>query len=174
MIGAITVRERGPAPGLTKRVFARQSKSAWFSAGLFDHVEYSKTPFSEEFRQAAGFPARRGQNLPRGSKGFNRSYYGRKLRSRFGGGVGLALPNVYTGESVRAMGFVRTVATPKGVTNRYRANRLNYKNPHTRVHPIREVQHRLEPQITGTVNHYDNKLDSGLARDTTTQTTTVR
>ena len=175
MIGLIEVRERGATPGLTKRVFSKHSKTAWFKAALFDHEEHSQDPFTEEFRKAGGFPARRGQNLSPSSKAFNRSYYGRKLRSKTrGGGPGLALPNVNTGESRRRAKFVRTTATSKGLTNRYGVPALNFKNARSRVHPAVEFRTRLPRQAQATANQYDNSLDDLIDRDTTTKTTAVR
>lgn len=174
MISHIQIRERGATPGLTRKVFNAASKSSWFEAGLFDHLEHSQEPFTDEFRQEAGFPARRGQRLPVGSPGFRASYYGRKLRSRFGGGEGKALPNVYTGDSRDRAKFVRTSATRDGVVNRYRVPRLNFKNPQSRVHPVREFRFRLERQINATANVVDTALDKNLASSTEAQTVTVR
>jgi len=175
MIGFIEVKERGVTPGVLKRVFNRLSKAAWFDAAIFDHEQHGQAPFTEEFRIAAGFPKRRGQGMTPGSKGFNRSYYGRKFRSeRLGGGRGLALPNVYTGESRRRAQFVRSTSTSSGLANRYQVPALNFKNSQSQVHPAKEFRFRLPTQAQATANAYDKSLDDRIASDTTTQTTTVR
>lgn len=170
----IELKERGATPGLTKRVLAASTKKAGFDAAIFDNENHATEPFTESFRQAGGFPKRRGQNLSPGSKGFKRSYYGRKLSSPTrGGGKGLALPNVNTGESLRRMAYPRTFATSKEFGNRYQARALNFKNPRSQVHPIKEVTHRLPKQISATVHALDKSLDGHIARDVTTKTTKV-
>ena len=81
MIGFIQVRERGATPGMAKRAFNNHSKTAWFDAAIFDHLENMPETFTEEFRQEGGFAKRRGHGVA-----FCSISLGRPARTRYRAG----------------------------------------------------------------------------------------
>jgi len=173
VISAIVVKERGPTPGLMKREFNRLSKAAWIFAGKQFHANFTSKRFTPEHAVKARYAKRKGQGMPRGSRQFARSYYGRKLRSDKGGGRGQADPLVFTGQSKRAARFPSVNSTKSRVRIRYKTPTFNRRHPRSRVRMSEEFRRVLPEEKRQIAAWYDEELDRQLADVTTTKTTRI-
>lgn len=174
IIDKITVRERGATPGILKRELNRLSKASWFDAAKRHHVENTADRFTPEHARKAGYHKRKGENLAPGSKGFKRSYYGRKLRSDTkGGGPGRADPLVYSGKSQQQSKFPSIGSTASGAKIRFRTPVFNFRHPKSRIRMSDEFRKVLPEEKTQIVDHYDSGLDRRLDAVTTTKKQTI-
>lgn len=162
----ITVRDRAPVARGLRRRFNNAMKDAWEQTGDYFHDELVAARFTPQHAQQAGYHARKGQNLPVGSKGFRRSYYGRKFYDpNRGGGSNQALPLVNTGETKRAIlsGRPNVRATRYGVRVAYSAARVfNLRHPKSRIRMNDEFRRIAPYEIPKIAEKYDQFLDDRL------------
>ena len=130
---SVVIKERGLPIGLMKRAFRRAKKDAFASTADEFHQRYVFRRFTTEHAARAGYAKRRGENIPSSDPRFSRFYFGRKFLSEFGGGVGVALPLVYSGVSRMRARRPSLRATSNGATLRYSVNAFNFKSPGSRV-----------------------------------------
>ncbi|MEM9588514.1 MAG: hypothetical protein AAGA03_14615 [Planctomycetota bacterium] len=135
MLGStVKIHESGPVPRTLRKAHTRASKHAWRAVGRQFHQDLRPKRFTPEHAQRAGFTRRKGQVLPRGSKAFRNSYYGRKFLSKdHGGGPNQADPLVYSGDSRDAMRTATVTVTSKGARVRYPRTNLNWRPPKSQV-----------------------------------------
>ena len=130
----VLIKYRGATPKMARREFNRIVKEAWGELGVLWHRKMRPKHFTKAGAQEYGYTPRKGEGGNIGRKGFAKSYTGRKLR-RFGH----ARPLEYSGET-KALTRVRDVrATSKGARVVMRANKLNFRNPHSRINMRREM-----------------------------------
>lgn len=171
----IEVKERGATPGLAKRAFNNVVKDAWLDAAKEHHKEHTAERFTEQHAREAGYTRRKGEGMPRDSKGFKRSYYGRKLLSADkGGGPGLALPLVYTGRSRQRSRFPRATSTAKGASLKFNVPAFNFRHPKSRVNMATEFRKILPREQRDIANTLDSSIDTRLDQLPATKTTRLR
>ena len=141
----IKIREIGATPWLMKRELPQILKRVWEEIGNHWHRQMRPKHFTHAGAREYGYTPRKGEKDAASSKGFRRSYSGRKLRK-----FGHTLPLVYTGESrdITARRDVRP--TRHGVRIVMAANKLNYKNPYTAIDK-RDEMTRVSPEDTRTL-----------------------
>lgn len=137
----VNVRYKGAHP-LTKRIWNSLIKETLRVAGEYWQRKFLPKHFTEAGAKEYRYALRSGQTQPRGSKGFKRSYFGRKLLSPTrGGGPGQALPLVNSGVSqrlarvrdIRATSKRVRVILPGGFNRRHPASRVDMRKEITRV-----------------------------------------
>lgn len=122
MIDKIEVQFRGTFGFGTKRQLNASTKEAWRRTGLDFAINHIPRRFTSEWATIANYQPRSGQNLPRGSKQFWRSYFGRKLKYKKTGD-----PFVWSGETRRNARIANVSATANAATIRLpSARRLNF------------------------------------------------
>lgn len=173
MITKIVVTERGATPGILKREFNRITKNAWDFSAKRHHTQHVPARFTPAHAVKARYHKRKGQGLPQGSRGFKRSYYGRKLRSKFGGGVGRADPLVWTGKSKEAARFATVTSTRSGAKLRYRTPTFNRRHPKSRIRMSEEFRRVLDSERTKIAEWLDESIESQVDAITTTKTTRI-
>lgn len=109
MLGLVKIQERGAVGRKMIATMNAAKKEAWLVTGREFATQNVPKRFTQEFAQEAGYSPRAGQNLPRGSKIFWGSYFGRKLRK-----FGHADPFVWSGETRRNARTARITNTAKG------------------------------------------------------------
>lgn len=174
MIGLIQIRERGATPGILKREFNRVSKTAWLDSAAEHHTDTTHKRFTPEHARKANYTRRKGELLPRGSKAFKRSYYGRKwLRADRGGGPERADPLVYTGHSQRRSRFPSITSTSTRARLRFDVPAFNFRHPKSRVRMSEEFRRILPPEERAIAEGYDRRVDRGIDTIRLAQTTTI-
>lgn len=165
---AIEIRERGLQPRGMRRAFNAASKQAWADTAQHFHDYMRDERFTPEHARAAGYAARKGELQPPGTKAFNRSYYGRKLRSKRGGGVGKANPLESSGETRRNVATqYRITTTSKRARISYSGARtLNFRHPKSRIRMGDEFRRLLDTERVQLASVYDSALDRYLAAET--------
>lgn len=165
---SISVRERGKTPRGMKKAFNAASKQAWADTAEHFHDHMRDARFTPEHGREAGYAARKGELQPRGTKAFKRSYYGRKLNSKRGGGIGEANPLESTGETRRNVATqYRISSTSKGARIRYiGARKLNFRHPKSRIRMTDEFRRLLDSERIQLASVYDSALDRYLAAET--------
>ncbi|MEM8910825.1 MAG: hypothetical protein AAGC97_03580 [Planctomycetota bacterium] len=161
----IAVRQREPVGRRLKSAYNKASKEAWRRTGEYFHEHLRDERFTPEHAAKAGYSRRKGEGLPRGSRAFARSYYGRKLRSDAGGGRGKANPLVFSGDTRRNVATqYRVSSTSKGARVTYRGARvLNFKHPKSRIRMTDEFRRLLPDEVTTLARVYDDALDHLLS-----------
>ena len=161
----VTIREREPIASGLKRQFNAASAKAWQETGQHFDDEMVQDRFTPEHAMRAGYAKRKGQNLPVGSKGFRRSYYGRKYYAADrGGGAGQADPLVNTGETKRAvLAGGRIESTRYGAKIFYASARVfNLRNPRSRIRMNDEFRTITRQEVDELARRYDDTLDRHL------------
>jgi hypothetical protein len=130
---AFTIREN-ISQGLSRSEVNDAIRRTWFIVGSDYHRAFMAKHFTHAGAREYGYAPRKGERGAPGSKGFRRSYTGRKLRQK-----GHTLPLVWSGES-RTLARVRDVrATSKGCRIVIHANKLNFRNPKSEINMRDEV-----------------------------------
>lgn len=162
---SVIITDRGVTPRGLRRAFNTASKQAWEETGNYFHEHYRDERFTPEHAEAAGYLKRKGQLQPPGSKAFRKSYYGRKLNSDRGGGVGKANPLVSSGETRRSVATQYNItATRHGARIAYAgARKLNYRHPASQIRMNQEFRRLLESERVQLGRTYDTALDRLLA-----------
>ncbi|GAA5510052.1 hypothetical protein Rcae01_05558 [Novipirellula caenicola] len=157
---AIGIRDRGPIGRGLKKAYNDASKKAWHATAVYFHEHLREKRFTPEHAKAAGYHARKGENLDPNSKAFRKSYYGRKLRSKFGGGRGVANPLIWTGATYRAMRSASVTSTSKRGRVAYRgASKFSFRHPRSRIRMHDEFRRLLASEIQELARVYDTHLD---------------
>lgn len=136
MLG-IEVRYKGAFPKLKKSVWNKQVSIPTIREALEHwHGKFRAKHFTEEGAREYKYAARKGQNIPRGTKKFNRSYVGRKLAK-----TGHMRPLVFSGVTER-LARVRDIRVnskrgrailPPGLNRKHPKSRIRMRDEATRV-----------------------------------------
>ena len=155
---------RGLPVGLMRREFNNARKDAFANTADRFHRKRTHARFTHQHANEAGYTKRRGEGLPRGSKRFKRSYFGRKLAGRFGGGIGQALPLVKSGDTRRRSRRPRIKATNKGARVTFNLPALNFRNSRSQVKP-RDEFNRITPEEQRlATDDFENLLAAAVGR----------
>lgn len=128
-IRAVKVTDRGATPRRMLKVHNAANKIAWYQTGLHFHGHMRDNRFTEAHAREAGYKKRKGESLPKGSKGYRRSYTGRKERK-----WGHTRPLEFSGRTRDAVRTARITSTSKGARVSYSgASTLNFKHPKSQI-----------------------------------------
>lgn len=173
MIGTITFKERGSTPrGMAKALNNMKRRSALVMAKHF-HEAHRPLRFTHAHAREAGYGLRKGEDLPRGSKEFRRSYTGRKLRSK-----GHTYPLVFSGRSRDAARSARISATATSSHTTARAaygglSVFNFRQPGSKVNMAIEFRRITPREALELAKVYDAELDKELAANPETFNTKI-
>lgn len=174
MIVAIVKTERGLPIGMMRREFNNAMKDAYASTADEFHRKFTHRRFTPEHARRAGYKRRKGEGLPRGSKRFRRSYFGRKLRGEQGGGVGQALPLVKSGASRRRSRRPRIRATNKRARITFTMPALNFRHPKSQIDMRDEFNRVLPDEQKQAAAAFEQFAESAIARVQMTKRTELR
>jgi hypothetical protein len=104
----ISIAESEPTPRGLKRHLGRIRKAVLTAMAEYWHRNLRRKHFSAAGAREYGYLKRKGEELPRGTKAFRRSYTGRKLAK-----YGHTRPLVYTGVSLALSGIKDIRSTSK-------------------------------------------------------------
>ena len=153
------LRDRGLTPRGMKRAFNAASKAAWYLVAKYFHEYYRKARFTEEHAREAGYAARKGELIPRGSKAFQRSYTGRKLRMKHH-----TRPLEFSGETKEAVKQASITSTSKGGKAAYAgASKFNFRHPKSKIRMSEEFSRITKREAQELGEYYDEQLDIKLA-----------
>ncbi len=136
----VTIKESGATPKLMARVANQVHREAAKDLAVFWHDNFVRKHFTQAGATEYGYTPRRGQEGSPGSKGFKKSYTGRKLAMK-----GHTRPLVWSGTSyllvIASRNNVTATATKGTAHARLRMNApaLNFRNPHTRIDMRKEL-----------------------------------
>ena len=157
------IRDRGKTPRGLKRAYGNAAKEAWYLTALHFHRHYRAKRFTEEHARAAGYARRKGELLPRGTKAFERSYAGRKLKAK-----GHMLPLVWSGETRDATRFANITSTRNMGRAAYAgAMKLNYRHPKSKIRMGEEFRRVTDAEAKELGEYFDRELDRIIAAMTT-------
>jgi len=105
------------------------------------HQQYYEGHFTPAGGQRYGYFQRKGEGMPRGSKGFARSYHGRKLKM-----MGHERPLVFTGESYQRGKVAKIVASSKQAKV-VLPSTFNFRHPKSRINMRDEVTRVLPDEV---------------------------
>lgn len=148
----------------SRRVWNSLQRDAFANTADQFHQANADARFTPEHAAKAGYTMRRGQGLTPGTKAFKRSYYGIKLRSSHGGGIGRADPLVWSGRSRARARIPSVTATAKGARIRYSLPALNFKNPNSRVNMREEFNRVLPDEKSAAHRVHETTLRQLIAR----------
>lgn len=161
----ISIRQREPIGRGLKRAFNAASKIAWTAAATHFHRYFRERRFTESHARAAGYTKRKGEDLPRDSKAWRRSYTGIKQRSK-----GHSRPLEFSGDTRQKL-FTqyRVSATSKGGRVGYRgASKFSFRNAKSQIKMNEEFRRLLPEEGEELGNIYDRELDEQMAIETAT------
>lgn len=115
-------------------------KLAFFKVGEFWHKHFRAKHFTHAGAREYGYQKRKGEELPRGSKKFWRTYTGIKLRKH-----GHTFPLVFSGTSRTLTDIMVVKNTSKGASVKLgRARALNFRPKGGRINMVDEMT-RISP-----------------------------
>lgn len=158
-LGAITIRERGNTPRGMKRAFNVASAAAWMDTAKEFHEHYRDKRFTTEHAREAGYAFRKGELIPRGTKAFQRSYTGQKLRIKKH-----TRPLEFSRETRNAVRFANVSSNSKGGKAAYRgASKFNFRHPRSKIRMSEEFRRITRQEANELAEFYDRRLDAHLA-----------
>ena len=156
---SIQVKERGNTPRGMKKAFNAASKAAWYMVALLFHKDYRPRRFTNEHAREAGYAARKGELLTRGTKAFARSYTGRKLRMK-----GHTRPLEFSGKTKEKVKAASISSTFKGGKAAYRgASKFNFRHSKSKIRMSEEFSRITSREAKELGEYYDQQLDIKLA-----------
>lgn len=156
----IKLRERGNTPRGMKRAFNAASKQAWYDTAVEFHQNYRDKRFTPEHAIEAGYMARKGERIPRGTKAFRQSYTGRKLRMK-----GHMNPLEFSGETRRKIRYASISSTSKGGKAAYSgASKFNLRHSKSKIRMSEEFRRITAKEAQALGEFYDRRLDHYLAQ----------
>lgn len=157
MLETVKIQTRGPVGRDLMPAMTAAKKAAWHATGIEFATNHVDQRFTAAWGREAGYSPRSGQNMQRGTKWFNNTYFGRKIRK-----FGHADPFVWSGETRRNARLAMVGSSGTGATVRLPSvTRINY-------HPKLALEFRKiiprEAQQLG--EFFDAKLDANLKNAT--------
>lgn len=157
---AIKIRDRGNTPRGMKRAFNAASKEAWRDTAIEFHRNYRDKRFTEAHAREAGYGARKGELIPRGTKAFRQSYTGRKLRIHKHTNPLQFRAHGGTRDAVK---FATISASANGGKAAYRgASVFNFRHPKSRIRMNEEFRRITATESRELAEFYDARLDVRL------------
>lgn len=154
----IVVRDRGATPRGMKRIFNNAKKEAWRDTAWRFHEEYRDKRFTPEHAAAAGYMKRKGELIPRGTKAFQRSYTGRKLRM-----WKHTNPLEFSGKTRRAVKWASVSSTSNGGKAAYSGARVfNFLPPRSKIRMGEEFRRITQQEAIELGQYFDERLDRRL------------
>ena len=163
----IKVKGRGAVPRWVSKAHTAASRDSWALLGSMFHRDMVAKRFTEEHAREARYTKRKGEAMPRGSKQWRRSYYGRKFLTDKGGGKNQADPLVFTGRTKQlvASGIPSITVSSRGARVRYAsANTLNFRHPKSRVHMRNEFTRVTEREADQLRRAWDMNYEKAMAQ----------
>lgn len=143
----------------SKRLVNDVFKAAWLKAAELWHTRFRPKHFTHRGAREYGYAARSGETLSRGTKGWKRSYIGRKYAHR-----GDTLPLVWSSESRTASAIRRFEPKKDGVIIRLKTPRLNYRPKGGRIKMADEMRTVSRPELIEIKKVLDREIHRGLLR----------
>jgi hypothetical protein len=153
-----TIRDRGTTPRGMRKAYSAASREAWFATAVQFHTVYRDRRFTNEHALEAGYGRRKGELLARGTKAFQRSYTGRKLRM-----FGHTRPLEFTGETRNKMRAASISSTRNMGRAAYPgASKFSFKHPKSKIRMHEEFRRILPREASELGEYYDEQLDAKL------------
>jgi len=131
----IQMRERGPTPRHMAKHMRRILKECWAELMVYWHTHMLPKHFTARGAREYGYTPRQGERGAQGSKGFRRSYTGRKLRVK-----GHTRPLVYSGNTELLTRQRTVTSTSKGGRIRLSVPAyIKYKLRHSKINMAEEL-----------------------------------
>lgn len=157
------IRERGATPRGMRKAFNAAARAAWYATALFFHSVYRDRRFTEEHAREAGYARRKGELLTRGTKAFERSYTGRKLRL-----FGHTRPLEFSGRTraqVRAASISSTSKMGKAAYPG--ASKFSFRHPKSKIRMQDEFRRITDREADELGQYFDEQLDQELKNQDT-------
>ncbi len=155
-----TIRDRGTTPRGMRKAYSAAARAAWFATALRFHTVYRDRRFTEEHAREAGYARRKGELLARGSKAFQRSYTGRKLRL-FGHTRALE----FSGETRNKMRAASISSTrTMGKAAYPGASKFSFRHPKSKIRMQEEFRRILPREADELGQYFDEQLDAELTK----------
>ena len=169
MIGVIRVRDRGATPRNLRKVYTAAAKTTWKKVGLYFHKNLRDRRFTELHARQANYRRRKGEGMPRDSKGWRNSYTGRKFAKH-----GHTRPLEFSGETRRLVRSANISVTSKGAKVKYAgARKFNFKHPKSQIRMREEFSRVLSSEADAMAGVFDGGLDRTMKQSKTTSTVTL-
>jgi len=149
----------GPPAGIRKRDFNAAKKIAFEKIGEYWFEFFLPKHFTKAGAREYGYTPRKGENLPRGSKAWRKSYTGKKWKK-----YGVTQPLVYTGESKRATRSARIKTTSKKVTVTMRTPRLNWRAKNSEINMNKELTTISPAEWNVLTGIFEQRLEHELSK----------
>ena len=158
---AIKTRTRGAVGRGRRKAHNAASKASWAMVGRYYHATLRPKRFTPKHAEEAGYTKRKGENLPKSSGNFRRSYYGRKYYDPLlGGGRNQADPLVKTGQAKKRARMARISETSKGARVAYPGlGVFNYRHPQSRVQMGVEFRRITRREVPELAEQWDENYD---------------
>ena len=166
MIGYITIRERGPTPGITKSEQGDIIRDVLAHTAANHHAKFMHRHFTHDAKRIYGYKPRKGEG--KSGKEFWTSYTGRKNKVK-----GHMKPLVWSGVS-QTLAKIRDVRS-----NRNRAvlvqhaRGLNRRNPNSEINMVEEIRTVAEGEAREAYRMVDSLFRKRVREIRITKTTRV-
>lgn len=155
-----TIRDRGTTPRGMRKAYSAAARAAWFLTALLFHSVYRDRRFTNDHASEAGYGARKGELMARGTKAFQRSYTGRKLRM-----FGHTRPLEFTGATRNKMRAASISSTRTMGRAAYPgASKFSFKHPKSKIRMHEEFRRILPKEAEELGNYFDEQLDAELKK----------
>jgi len=156
VVGAV-IKYRGAKPSLPAKQFTPIKKDGFDHIARMWFLDYRPKHFTRAGAREYGYAPRVGELLPRASKAFRRSYYGRKLKK-----LGHADPLVFSGASKRATAAATIVAFGTGSRIKMPAGNLRWRNKHSKIDMMDEMRRVSASEVQALTEALDKRIQGGL------------
>ena len=154
-----TIKYSGATPKVIRKEMTAILTTSYGDTGKKWHEEYRGKHFTREGAEEYGYAKRKGENLPRGTAAFARSYVGKKLKSR-----GHTLPLVYSGQSELLSRILDVRANGTGSRVIIHARALRFKNPKSRVNMAKDMTAMSPMEHAALVQHFTATMDTEFSK----------
>lgn len=159
----------GPTPRGMARELPRIQQRALETMGVYWHQHFRAKHFTPSGAREYGYAPRKGEGMAVSTKGFWRTYMGRKLRMK-----GHQNPLVWSGESRERTRMRDVRATRNRVRVVLHANALNFRNPHSRTKPWEEMTTVSAAEQRVLSELFNREIERGIAAIRSRQTVTIQ
>lgn len=155
-----TIRDRGTTPRGMRKAFNAAARVAWLATAMLFHSDYRDRRFSEAHAKEAGYGARKGELIPRGTRAFTRSYTGRKLRL-----FGHTRPLEFSGKTRNQMRSANISSTSNMGRAAYPgASKFSFRHPKSKIRMQDEFRRILPQEAEELGQYFDEQLDAELKK----------
>jgi hypothetical protein len=154
MVALVKVETKSDVPRKLRSMHTKATADSWQDTGQRFHTEYRDRRFKKAHATAAGYKPRSGERDNPGSKGFKRSYTGRKLRR-----YGHTRPLEKSGETRRAVSMATIRSTSVSVKAAYPgARKFNFRSQYTDINMADEFRRVLPTEATSLAQTFAQSL----------------